>query len=180
MRPPWNRGALWKATSSPPPTSRSFSNAEKQKYQSRILDFAVVSPPVICQQCQLTNQLWAHAGSSCVLSGSWVTVPNAKHVPSSPSSGLTPPCAVPSDYFNIIHNTASPSPTSAVWNSLLSVSHINPPTASKLPSKNLSPVTSQLSWFLSSSVIFMWSFILMEISPRKLGMCHQLPFSHVF
>lgn len=73
-----------------------------------------------------------------------------------------------------------PSPTSAVWNSLLSVSHVNPPTASKLYSKNLSPVTSQLSWFLSSSVIFMWSFILMEISPRKLGMCHQLPFSHVF
>lgn len=51
---------------------------------------------------------WALAGSSCLLSGSWVTVLNAKHVSSSPSSSLTTPCAVPSDYFNIIPNTASP------------------------------------------------------------------------
>lgn len=51
---------------------------------------------------------WTRAGSSRLLSGSWVTAFNAKHVSSSPSSTLTTPCAVPSDYFNIIHNTASP------------------------------------------------------------------------
>lgn len=51
---------------------------------------------------------WTHAGSPRLLSGSWVTVFNAKHISSSPSSTLTTPYAVPSDYFNIIHNTASP------------------------------------------------------------------------
>lgn len=73
-----------------------------------------------------------------------------------------------------------PSPTSAVWNSPL----ICQPRQSSNCFQTFfkKPLSCHFSapWFLSSSVIFMWSFILMEISPRKLGMCHQLPFSHVF
>lgn len=51
---------------------------------------------------------WTDAGSSQLLSGSWVIVFNAKHVSHSPISPLTTLYAVSSDYFTINHKKASP------------------------------------------------------------------------
>lgn len=72
------------------------------------------------------------------------------------------------------------SPTSAVWKSPL----ICQPRQSSNCFQTFfkKPLSCHFLAFVISFLlcVFMWSFILMEISPRKLGMGHQLPFSHVF